>query len=422
MMQHPMHALFLAPDTHVYNHRFVRALKALGLRVSAIGTAAADQLSPAVRELLDGYRRCANPLDGTAMRGAADELATPGFDRVETIDEPLVEAAAALREHYGIAGLPLETARLCRDKVAMKALLRDQGIACAQSGAVECDADAHAFAEREGYPLILKPVAGFGSLATYRAGDRSELDAALLKLKPSASRVMAIEEFVEGHEGFYDTLCDADGIRHDFISHYYPGCLEATRDRGVAPQIAVTNRLDEAGYQELRAMGKAVVEALKIRNAATHMEWFFGPKGLKFSEIGARPAGEMIWDMYRVANDFDVYREWALAILGSASEQSPSRRCAAGSIQVRPDHDGVYVGHRGVEQAMQRCGRSIYDRALPVAGTPTKGLDKGWLVNTWFRLTHEDYDEVRAMMTMIGDTVKAYARPRSSMSSSSKPR
>ena len=31
-----MHVLFLAPDTHVYNHGFLRALKALGCRVSAI--------------------------------------------------------------------------------------------------------------------------------------------------------------------------------------------------------------------------------------------------------------------------------------------------------------------------------------------------------------------------------------------------
>ncbi|MCA8973516.1 MAG: ATP-grasp domain-containing protein, partial [Planctomycetes bacterium] len=378
-----MHALFLAPDTHIYNHCFVRALKSLGIRVSAIGTASVGQLSAPVRKLLDGYRRCPSPLDQAAMRKAADELASPGFDRVETIDEPLVESAAMLRHHFGLPGLSVETARLCRDKVAMKEFLRQRGIACARSGAVHDIAEAHAFAEREGYPLILKPVAGFGSLATYRVGDRAELDAALAKLKPSAGRPIAIEEFIEGHEGFYDTICDDRGIRHDFVSHYYPGCLEATRNRSVSPQIAVTNRIEDGGYGELRAMGKAVIEALGIRHAATHMEWFFGPKGLKFSEIGARPAGEMIWDMYRVANDFDVYREWALAILDRPSEQRPSRRCAAGSVQIRPDRDGRYAGHRGLQEAMRTFEKDIYDMAIPKPGTPTKPLDKGWLVNTW---------------------------------------
>ena len=405
-----MHVLFLAPDTHVYNHGFVGALKALGIQVSAIGTVSAERLSAKARKLLDGYRCCANPLDVTAMKQAADELATPEFRYIETIDEPLVEMAATLREHFSLAGLTVETARLCRDKVAMKEFLRQHDVACAESGAVHDAAEAHAFAEREDYPLILKPLAGYGSLATYRVSNQKELDAAIRKLKPTRERPVAIEDFIEGHEGFYDTICDGDGIRHDFVAHYYPGCLEAANDRKVSPQIAVTNRLDGDGYAELRAMGKAVTDALEIRHAATHMEWFFGPKGLKFSEIGARPAGEMIWDMYRVANEFDVYREWALAILGKPPEQTPSRRYSAGSVQVRPNRDGRYTGHRGVREALQRCHQAIYDKSVPKPGTPTKGLDKGWFVNTWFRLIHEDYDKVRELMTMLGKTVKADAR------------
>jgi len=406
-----MHVLFLAPDTHVYNHGFLRGLKALGAKVSAIGMTSRDKLSPEARKLLDGYRGCDHLLDFDAAGKVAKELAKPAFDRIETIDEPLVEVAAALRKQFAVPGLSLETAKLCRDKVAMKEFLRRHEIPCAQSAAVASTADAMAFAEREGYPLILKPIAGFGSLATYRCSDRKELEAALAKLKPSAAQRVAIEEFIEGHEGFFDSLCDGEGaVRHEFAAHYYPGCLEASKHRWISPQIAVTNRVEQGGYEELRALNRRVTSALGLRNAATHMEWFFGPKGLKFSEIGARPAGEKIWDMYRVANDFDVYREWALAILGKPSEQKPSRRLAAGSIQIRPSGDGRYVGHRGLELARQRCGAHIYEEAVPAAGTPTKGLDKGWLVNTWFRLRHENYDTLRELMTFLGETVKADAR------------
>lgn len=157
-------------------------------------------------------------------------------------------------------------------------------------------------------------------------------------------------------------------------------------------------------------MNRRIVDALGIRSAATHMEWFFGPKGLKFGEIGARPAGEKIWDMYRVANEFDVYLEWARAILGRPSEATPSRRYSAGSIQIRPSQDGRYVGHRGLDEAFQRCGEWIYEHAIPAPGTPTKGLDRGWLVNTWFRLRHPDYDRLRELMTFLGETVHADAR------------
>ena len=405
-----MHVLFLAPDTHVYNHGFLRALKGLGAKVSAIGVTGAEKLAPAARHLLDGYRHCDRMLEAPILLRCARELTTPGFDRIETIDEPLVEAAAALRESLGVPGLALRTARLCRDKVAMKSFLREHRIPCAQSTSVESAADALAFVEREGYPVILKPIAGFGSLSTSRCTSRQELDEALVRMKPSPTHQVAIEEFVEGHEGFFDSMCDASGVRHEFASHYFPGCLEAAQHRWISPQIAVSNRVEQGGYEELRALNRRVVDALGIRNAATHMEWFFGPKGLKFSEIGARPAGEKIWDMYGVANEFDVYREWALAILGRPSEHRPSRRFAAGSIQIRPSQDGHYTGHRGLDEAFARCGPWIYEHATPAPGTPTKGLDKGWLVNTWFRLRHENYDTLRDLMTFLGETVKADAR------------
>lgn len=404
-----MHVLFLAPDTHVYNHGFLRALKELGARVSGLGLGSQASLSPDAKKHLDAYRGCDRLLDAETALRAANEMAKPAFDLVETIDEPLVDIAATLRERLGVPGLSLATARLCRDKVAMKRFLREHSIPCAQSAAVTSPADAIAFAEREGYPLILKPIAGFGSLATYRCANREELDAALARLKPSAKQQVAIEEFIEGHEGFFDSIVDATGVRHEFASHYYPGCLEAAQNRWISPQIAVTNRVEQGGYEELRAMNRRVITALGLRNAATHMEWFFGPKGLKFGEIGARPAGEKIWDMYRVANDIDVYREWALGILGRPGMEQPSRRYAAGSIQIRPNKDGRYTGHRGLADAMRWCGEWIYEQSVPAPGTPTKGLDKGWLVNTWFRLRHENFDTLKSLMTRLGETVKADA-------------
>jgi formate-dependent phosphoribosylglycinamide formyltransferase (GAR transformylase) len=405
-----MHVLFLAPDTHVYNHGFVRALHALGCRVSAIGLGAPDRLSPALKPLLAGYRATDKLLDAGELLRVARELGQPAFDRIETIDEPLVEPAAALREALAVPGLPLRTAKLCRDKVAMKAFLRERGVPCAQSASAASEAEALAFAERCGYPVVAKPVAGFGTLATFRCADAGELRKALATLKPSAAQPIALEEFVEGHEGFFDTLCGPEGIRLEFAAHYYPSCLEAAQQRWISPQIAATNRVEQAGYDELRAMNRTVVEALDLRGAAAHMEWFFGPKGLKFSEIGARPAGEKIWDMHGVGNEIDVYREWALAILGRPAEQRPSRRFATGSIQIRPSRDGIVTGHRGVQEALARIGPHLYEHALPPPGTPTKGLDKGWLCNTWFRLKHPDYDELRALMTFVGETVKTDAR------------
>src|SRR5688572_28948914 len=120
---------------------------------------------------------------------------------------------------------------------------------------------------------------------------------------------IAVEEFIEGHEGFYDTISIDGQVVHEFVSHYFPNVLDAMRHRWISPQFIATNRVDEAGvYDEVKALGRTVNEALGIGTSATHMEWFFGPKGLKFSEIGCRPPGVGAWDLYSVGNDFDLYR------------------------------------------------------------------------------------------------------------------
>lgn len=410
MMVRAMRVLFLAPDTHVYNHGFLRGLKSIDAKVWAIGPTPQDRLRPQARQLLEGYQACPHMLDGDAVQKAARAFSGVTFDRIETIDEPLVETAARLRETFSLPGLSVATARLCRDKVAMKAFLRERGIPCAASAPAHSQKDVEAFAEQHGYPLICKPIAGFGSLSTFEVRDHVQLEQACRALQPTAERPIAVEEFVEGHEGFFDTITDDKGVRFDFAAHYFPGCLEASRDRAIAPQIAVTNRIEQDGYREVRQLARTVIDALELRATATHMEWFFGPKGMKFSEIGARPAGEKIWDMYRFANEFDVFREWALAIAGRPAEQKPSRRYATGSVQIRPDRDGRVVAHDGLEEAWAKCRPFLYEYEIPTPGSPTRSLDKGWLVNTWFRLRHEDYDQLRELMTFLGRTVKCRAK------------
>jgi biotin carboxylase len=404
-----MHVLFLAPETHVYNHEFIRGLKESGARVSAAGHAPKEKLAARLRELLDAYEPVRSLFDPAQVLEAARRLGSRApLTRVETIDEPLVIPAAELRESLGLPGLSKRTATLCRDKAAMKEFLRGHGVPCAQSIAVSSEQEALAFVERVGYPVIVKPRAGFGSLGTHKVENAAEL-AKRLDDGRKAGGLLAIEEFVDGHEGFYDTLVADGRIVHDFASHYFPGCLAALGDRRITPQIAHTNRIETADYAELRRLGETVNAALGLDRTATHMEWFFGSKGLRFSEIGARPAGEKIWDLYRVAHELDVYREWASVVLFGKTREKPSGRFSTGSIQIRPDRDGRYLGHDGLQEAQRQCGEWIYEAEIPAPGSPTLPLEKGWLVNTWIRLRHPDFDTLRGMMDFLGRTVKAYA-------------
>src|SRR5215475_5988861 len=233
----------------------------------------------------------------------------------------------------------------------MKQALREAGVPTAASAGASSAAEVVAFAEQVGFPVILKPRSGAGALDTMRADDAASLEHALGVFGGQGAESIAVEEFIEGHEGFYDTIAINGEVAADFVSHYYPNVLEAMRTRWISPQFVSTNRIDSAPeYAELRDMGRRVIAALGIGTSATHMEWFFGPKGLKFSEIGCRPPGVGAWDLYNVGNDMDLYREWAMAVCHGRPSQKPSRRFSAGIIALRPSQDGHITGYSGLDE------------------------------------------------------------------------
>jgi hypothetical protein len=405
-----MHIVFIEPRFPGNQKLFVKALAEIGATVTAIGEGSKGSLDHELQHWLTHYEEVGNVTDEAAVLRAVQFIQSKRpIDRLEAVVEAHIMPTAKVREAAGIPGTSVRTAFLCRDKPAMKEVLRAGGVPCAQSTAATTAAEVHAFAEQVGFPLILKPRDGAGASGATRVDSAAEIDAALAQF--GGSRSIAVEEYIEGHEGFYDTLTIDGAISHDFITHYYPNVLEAMRTRWISPQFVTTNRVDVVeAYQELKVLGARVVQLLGIETSATHMEWFFGPKGLKFSEIGCRPPGVRAWDLYNVANDMDLYREWAMAVCVGRPAQTASRRYAAGIIALRPDQDGRISGYSGLEKIGNAFGSNIIDVHLPPHGTPTQPVAAGYMANAWIRMKHESYDELRRILDIVGQTVKVHAR------------
>jgi formate-dependent phosphoribosylglycinamide formyltransferase (GAR transformylase) len=404
--------IFIEPCFPLNQREFVRALHAVGARVTGIGERPKESLDGELRHWLTHYEQIGNVTDDDQVERAVRFVQSKvRVHRLEAVVEAHMMTAARVREKRGIPGTSTETTFLCRDKPAMKEALRAAGVPCAASIGSSDVKEIRDFAARVGFPLIVKPRDGAGASGTARVDDDAALVHALVELNVSKGRPVAVEEFIEGHEGFCDTIAIGGRVAHDFITHYYPNVLEAMRTRWISPQFVTTNRVDTApGYAEVRAMAQRVISALGIGTSATHMEWFAGPKGLKFSEVGCRPPGVRTWDLYAAANDIDIYREWAMAIVHGRPSQRLSRRLAAGVIALRPECDGTIVGYDGIDEVHHRFGAHVIDEHLPRPGTPTQGVDAGYMANAWMRLTHPDYDTLRGMLDTIGRTVKVRAR------------
>ena len=407
----PADVIFLEPSFPRNQREFVRALHSVGARVIGIGERPKESLDDELRHWLTHYEQVGNITDVNQVEQAVRFIQSKvNVDRLEAVVEAHVMCAARVRETCGIPGTSVETTFLCSDKPAMKEALRNAGVPCAQSIGSSDPAEIRRFAARVGFPLVVKPRDAAGASGTIRVDSPSELEDAMVSFGVTRGRSAAIEEFIEGHEGFYDTVTIGGRVVHEFITHYYPTVLEAMRTRWISPQFVTTNRLDASGYDELKAMGRKVVTALGIETSATHMEWFAGPKGLKFSEIGCRPPGVGAWDLYCNANEFDLYREWAMAVVHGHGSQAPSRRYAAGIIALRPSQDGIIAGYDGFDEVYRRFGGYIIDQHLPPPGTPTQPVSAGYMANGWLRMKHPDYDQLRGMLDFIGQTAKVYAR------------
>ena len=406
-----MNVVFIEPCFPQNQTRFVRALAAVGARVHGIGERHFEALDEETQRSMVWYERIGSVCDEDALLAAIRRAqGREWIDRVESTVEAHILPTARVRETCGIPGTSVRTAFLCRDKPAMKEALRAGGIPTAASTGASSEEEVRAFADRVGFPLIVKPRDAAGASGTSRVENWEELAHTVRQAGFERGGSVAVEEFIEGHEGFYDTITIGGQVAHEFVTHYYPNVLEAMRARWISPQFIATNRIDSSpGYADLKEMGRKVLPILGIETSATHMEWFYGEKGLRFSEIGCRPPGVRAWDLYNAGNEIDLYHEWAMAVVHGRSDRIASRRFSAGIIALRPDRDGRITGYEGVEEVRRAMGEWMIDFHLPPPGTPTQPVEAGYMANAWVRLKHPDYDALREMLDLVGRTLRVRA-------------
>ena len=89
--------------------------------------------------------------------------------------------------------------------------------------------------------------------------------------------------------------------------------------------------------------------------------------------------------------------------------ERPSRRFAAGLINLRPDRDGRITGYSGIETFSERFGDLVIDSRLPPPGTPTQPVEAGYMANAWIRMRHPDYDKLREILQWVAENVRVHA-------------
>ena len=179
-----MNVLMIAPGYPAEMPHFVRGLSRAGANVFGISDVAERELPELARRHLSGYRQTASLSDEDAVVRQVQEM-TRGNERIERVIcmwEPGVILAAKLREALGVPGMGVAQAELFRDKDLMKQAVGAAGIRVPKHVRATTNDQVRAGVEQVGYPAIVKPIAGAGSMDTFRVDDAQQLESALAKM------------------------------------------------------------------------------------------------------------------------------------------------------------------------------------------------------------------------------------------------
>ena len=406
-MAAPSHVVFVVPFLLESSLRFASAAARLpNVRLALLSQEPPERLPAELRPLVGAFQRVPDALDaGSLVEGVRAIAREWGgkVDRVLGILEQLQVPLAEVREKLGIRGMDVEEARHFRDKSLMKSRLAEHGLPCARHVLAESAGQARAFAERVGYPLVVKPPAGAGSRNTFRVERAADLEDWLRSDAPRPDAPAMIEEFITGEEFSFDTITlDGKHLLHS-ISRYRPGPLEVLETPWIQWTVQLPRRIDGPEFDAIKQAGPRAIEVLGIRTGLTHMEWFRRPDGsIAISEVAARPPGAQFTSLLSWAHDHDFYSAWARLIIFEEF-QKPERKFSAGAAYLRGQGQGRVKALHGIEEVQRQLGPLIVEQKLPRIGQqPTGAYDgEGFVI-----LRHPETEVVERGLNQIVSTVR----------------
>ncbi len=371
--------VFVAPFSFETTLRFVNAAAEIpGVRLAILSQDRLEKFPAELRQRLAAHWRVENALDADHLVAGVEGLAKQlgSVDRLLGTLEQLQVPLAEVRERLGIVGMGVEAAENFRDKARMKNVLRDAGLPCARHRTITTEADAFAFIDEVGYPIVIKPPDGSGAKSTFSVEDEATLQDALRRNPPHPQRPLLGEEFVQGSEHSFDGVSIDGKLVWHSLTHYTPTPLEVVRNPWIQWCVLLPREVDDPSFDDIRASAASSLDALGMTTGVSHLEWFRRPDGsIAISEVGARPGGAQISKLISYAHDFDFYRAWARLMIDNTFDP-PQRRFAAGAAFLRGQGQGRVKAIRGLSQAQQEIGELVVETNLPKLGqSPTSSYE-----------------------------------------------
>jgi hypothetical protein len=262
------------------------------------------------------------------------------FSSIIAVSELDLIRAARLREFLGIEGQSVESAIAYRNKAVMKKLVKNfGGVEVDPFQEVNSSIDIYEFIDINGFPVVIKPVDGGGSINTTVVHNREELKDYLSNCLPEN---LIIEKFIEGDMYHVDGIFVNNEVMFSSVSRYINGCLAFQHGDSLGSVVINKNsnlseRLNENLISVLRALpGSNII--------AFHAEFFHTKEDrIIFCEIASRIGGARVNDTIEKVYGINLVKTWIRIQNGLEIQVNNAPNPQLGGWLIIPPIEGLIV-------------------------------------------------------------------------------
>ncbi|MHB0867846.1 MAG: carbamoyl-phosphate synthase large subunit [Chloroflexota bacterium] len=253
-------------------------------------------------------------------------------------------ADAGILDKYGVEllGTPLETIKRAEDRELFKKMLQEIGEPVPESVIAHSLAEALAFAEEIGYPLIIRPAYTLGGTGGGIANDEAELRrVAQGGLAASPIHQVLVERSLIGWKELeYEVMRDAAD-----------NCITICNMENIDPMgvhtgdsivVAPSQTLSDKEYQMLRSASLKIIRALGIQGGC-NIQFGLDPSSIRYCVIEVNPRVSRSSALASKATGYPIARVAAKIAVGRRLDEIPNAVTQQTTAAFEPTLDYLVV-------------------------------------------------------------------------------
>ena len=276
------------------------------------------------------------------------------FDAIGGFSEVNQPFAAAIGAALGLRYPSRDAVRATRDKAWMREVLWRAGVEQVPAQVVDGEAGVASFARTHGYPVVVKPLDGRGSLGVSIVRGEDDLPRSLAWFRRWAPGYqMLVERFLPGEEWSLEGFSERGEHRLVCVTQKFKDPVTCVETGHCVPAP-----IDGALRDQLWSHAARMLTAIGLQDGPSHTEMILTPDGPRVVETHARTAGDKIVELIKLAGGPDLNLLWVRQQLGERvlDELSSGFDGFASIAFATPQAVGTLERVDGVDEVQQRPG------------------------------------------------------------------